>query len=90
MDMTIWATASLEQIQAVIDRLILIVQAIATGICTLMIMFGALEWKLGGGDPEKIRNGKRKIMYAALGYIVILMAPYLTKVFKWIATGEWS
>ena len=78
----------LEQIQAVINRVILLTQVLAASVCTLMIMFGAFEWKLSGGDPDKIRNGKRKIMYAALGYILVLLAPYLTRIFEWVATGK--
>ena len=87
MDVT---AVQLSELEEIVERVIFLVQTVAASICTLMIMFGALEWKLGGGDPEKIRNGKRKIVYAALGYIVVLMAPYLTKLFKWIATGKWD
>lgn len=55
---------------------------IATPIAVGMIIFGAFQIILAGGDPEKFKNGKMTILYTAIGYAIILIGEGITLVIK--------
>ncbi len=43
-------------------------------IFTLMILYGAFQILTAGGDPEKFKTGKKTILYAVIGYAILLVA----------------
>lgn len=47
---------------------------IIAGIVGLMIIYGAILIITAGGEPEKVTQGKRYVLYAAGGFIVFLFA----------------
>ncbi len=53
---------------------------IAPSIVTLMILWGAFRMLTAAGDPEKFATGRKTVIYAVAGYVVVLLAAGITKV----------
>ena len=47
---------------------------ISVPIVSVMVLVGAFQIMFSTGDPEKLRTGKKTIIYAAVGFAVVLMA----------------
>lgn len=43
-------------------------------IVTVMVVIGAYQILTAGGDPEKFKTGRKTIVYAAVGFAVLLLA----------------
>lgn len=55
---------------AIADFLLLV----ATPILAIMLLYGGYQMMFAGGDPEKFKSGKTTILYATLGFAIILIA----------------
>jgi hypothetical protein len=58
-------------IYAIIDWFVI---AVGPAIATIMIIYGAFQMLTAGGDPKKFEEGKKAILYAVVGYGIILVA----------------
>lgn len=67
-------------IEQLLDQIILTITIIATPIAVLMIIVGAFQMLTAGGDPEKFSKGKKTILYAAIGFAILLIAGLLIRV----------
>ena len=47
---------------------------IAPPILGLVVMYGAFQMLFAAGDPTKFTTGKKTILYAVIGYAIILIA----------------
>lgn len=47
---------------------------IAPPILGLVVMYGAFQMLFAAGDPTKFAIGKKTILYAVIGYAIILIA----------------
>jgi hypothetical protein len=47
---------------------------IATPLTVLMVLVGAFQLMTSAGEPEKISQGRKTIMYAAIGFAIALIA----------------
>jgi len=47
---------------------------LAIPVVTIMVLVGGFQIMTAGGDPEKLKNGKKTVLYAAIGFIVIGLA----------------
>ena len=43
-------------------------------ISVIFILWGAFEFVTGGGDPEKVSSAKKRLLYAAIGIALALLA----------------
>ena len=66
-------------INQIIDAL---VKNIAPPIFTAVVLYAAFQILTAGGDPEKFKNGKKTILYAVVGYSIILMAWGISSIIK--------
>ena len=41
---------------------------------TIMIIWGAVDWILSGGDKEKIASGRRRITNAIIGLVILSLS----------------
>ena len=67
-------TDVVEILQRIIDALTFY---IAPPVAVLMIIVGAFQMLSAGGDPEKFSKGKKTILYAAVGFAILLVADLL-------------
>ncbi len=58
-------------IYAVLDWFVL---AVGPAVAVIMIIYGAFNILTAGGDPKKFELGKKSILYAVVGYGIILIA----------------
>jgi len=55
---------------------------VAVPLCAIMVLVGAFQMMTAGGDPEKFSNGRKTLMYAAIGFAVALIAIGATSIIK--------
>lgn len=60
-----------------LNRILRSLTFVAVPIAVLMIIIGAFQIMSAGGDPEKFSTGKKTILYAAIGFAVLLTARLL-------------
>lgn len=51
-----------------------------------MIVFGAFQILFAGGDPERFSTGRRTILYAVIGYVIIWVGWGLTSIIQGVLT----
>ncbi len=55
---------------------------ISIPVTTAMALWGAFQILTAGGDSDKVKNGGKTILYAAVGFALVLIALGLTNVIK--------
>ena len=55
---------------------------IAAPICALLILIGGFQLMTAAGNVEKVATGRKTIIYAAVGYAIILVSYGLSAVIK--------
>lgn len=51
-------------------------------LATLLLTIGGLRYLLAGGDPGEVNKAKDTLKYAALGYLVAILAPILVQILR--------
>lgn len=62
--------------------------AIAVPITIVMVVVGAYQFMTSGGNPEKVSGAKKTIMYAVIGFAIILLAQVFVYVLSDLIGGE--
>jgi len=70
----------------VLSRIIDGLQTLAIPIVGIMILVGGFQILFAGGDPEKFKKGKKTILYAVVGYAIILVANGIDELIRNILT----
>ncbi|OGY99724.1 MAG: hypothetical protein A2945_01855 [Candidatus Liptonbacteria bacterium RIFCSPLOWO2_01_FULL_52_25] len=55
---------------------------ISIPIVSIMVLVGGFQMMTAGGNPEKFSSGKKTILYAAIGFVVVLLADQVPKILK--------
>jgi hypothetical protein len=55
---------------------------IATPLAVIMVLVGAFKLITSAGDPEKVSEGKKTILYAAVGFAIALLAGGIVSIIK--------
>jgi 4-amino-4-deoxy-L-arabinose transferase-like glycosyltransferase len=55
---------------------------LAAPIVTIVVLYGAFLMITAAGDPEKIKSGKKTLLYAAIGFAVVLLADSIVPVIR--------
>lgn len=55
---------------------------IAPPLVAIAVLYGGFLMLFAGGDPEKFKKGKKAILYAMVGYAIILVAGGITSLIK--------
>jgi cytochrome bd-type quinol oxidase subunit 2 len=87
---TVLAQGELGELGPIIDRIKRILQLLAFIVAVIFIMLGGYTIITAGGSTEKVETGKRWILYAIVGLVVILIAEALARLACYIGTGSWS
>ena len=58
----------------VVTKVINFVFVLAAPICAIMVLWGGFQMMTSAGDPEKFSTGRKTIVYAAVGFFVVLLA----------------
>lgn len=57
-----------------LSRLVILIFSIATIALIFMILWGAFEWLVSGGDKEKLSSAQKRIINAIIGIILFAIA----------------
>lgn len=58
----------------ILEKIVGYLILIGAPITAIMVIYGAFQILTAGGDPEKFKTGKNTIIYAAVGYGIILIS----------------
>ncbi|MFA6365004.1 MAG: pilin [Candidatus Paceibacterota bacterium] len=72
------ATSFMEVLVSIINALMYLGAPIVTGV----ILWAAFILTSSGGEPEKITKGKDAILYAVIGYAIILLAKAIASILQ--------
>ena len=67
-------------IAALIDNIAGYLILIAAPIAVLMILFAAFQIMSAGGNEERVAKGKKTILYAVIGFAIILISKGITMI----------
>ncbi len=73
--------------QDLIESLIDFIFWLAVVICPLMIIIGAFYYVTSGGNPEKMRTARNIILYAVIGFAIVLLAEGIISLVENIMEG---
>jgi hypothetical protein len=65
-------------LQSIVKQLFVIATPIAVG----MILIGAFQMLLSGGNEDKFTTGKKTVLYAVIGYAIILIGWGITSIIQ--------
>jgi hypothetical protein len=61
---------------------------IAIPLTAIMVLVGAFQITTSAGDPEKFSQGRKTILYAAIGFVIALIATGVTSIINNLLTGH--
>lgn len=76
--------------QELIERIEIIgswVFAIFLAISVIYIILGAFQFVTGGGDPEQVSGARQKLIYAAIGIAIALLAAGFDDIIRSVIIG---
>jgi hypothetical protein len=73
------SATSFTQVVANITQILL---EIAIPLTAIMAIIGGFQMITAGGDPEKFSKGRKTLMYAAIGFAVVLLAGGLVAIIR--------
>lgn len=66
--------ASCNDLSCIANAIIAALFTISIPIVSIMVLIGGFQILTAGGDPEKFRTGRKTIIYAVVGFAIILLA----------------
>lgn len=69
----------INSLQELLNRVLNLLILFATPVYLLIIFLGALTLIVGGADPSKRRLAKNMLLYATIGFLILVMARALLK-----------
>ncbi len=65
----------LNSVGEVIERIIQVIAFyLGPPIVIILVMIGAYQMLFAAGDPERFSTGKKTVLYAIIGYVVLLLS----------------
>jgi len=61
---------------------------IAPAVVVIMVLYGAFQMLTAGGKPEEFAKGRKTILYAIIGYAIVLVAAGLVAVVETVIGGN--
>ena len=65
-----------------VNKVIGFIQLIGSPIAVLMVLVGAFQMMTAAGNPEKFSQGRKTILYAAIGLFVLIIAGGITSIIQ--------
>ena len=61
---------------------------IAMPLSVIMVLVGAFKFMTSAGDPEKVSEARKTILYAAVGFAIACLCGAITNIIKSFVTGS--
>lgn len=65
---------SCDSVSACAGKIITLLQEIAVPILAIMVLYGGFQMMTAGGNPEKFKSGRQTLLYAGIGFVIVLAA----------------
>ncbi|MFV2198823.1 hypothetical protein [Nocardiopsis sp. LOL_012] len=85
---TTGAGQSTAELRQVVERLRLVLIALASALGTLFLSIAGVRWLVAAGEPGQIDGAKRALSGAAIGYGIAVLATVLMDVLDWIVSVD--
>ena len=82
------ANGSNPTFQTVLSNISSFLLLIAAPICGIMVVWGGFQMITARGNPEKFSEGKKTLLYAAIGFVVVIFASSVVPLIQSIFTGS--
>ncbi|HVO28552.1 MAG TPA: pilin [Candidatus Paceibacterota bacterium] len=79
---------SINNFQAVVAAISNFLVMIAIPLVAVMALIGGFQMITAGGSPEKFANGRKTLMYAAIGFAVVVLASGIVSIIKNLFGGK--
>lgn len=73
---------SVSSFQGVMTQISNFLLVIAIPLTAIMALIGGFQMMTAGGEAEKFLNGRKTLMYAAIGFAVVLLAGGIVQIIK--------
>lgn len=70
-----------------VDAIIRFITIFGMALVPLVFIVGGIYFITGGGDPKRVETGKKIMLYATLGMLIILGARALIAIVKYLTGG---
>lgn len=71
---SVFGTSSCSGLVCMANKIIDFLTVVAVPIMAIMVLYGGFQLVTAGGNPEKFKSGRTTVLYAAVGFVVILAA----------------
>jgi Type IV secretion system pilin len=61
---------------------------IGAALMAILVIIGGIQMMTAAGDPEKFGKGKKTLLYAVVGFVVLLISQGIASLLKNILTGS--
>ena len=73
--------------QEILERVINGLIILATPVVVIMVLWAAYQFMVSGGNPDKVIKARQTILWAAVGYGILLLARGITFIVQQLLTG---
>lgn len=80
----------LDTITGVLDKIMTYLIMVGAPIVAIMVIYGGFQILTAGGEPEKFTTGRKTILYAVIGYGIIILSKGVTLILKQLLGGSAS
>lgn len=81
---TTFAPAKFATIGGLLNLVIPLITIVAALLLLAMLMMGGFTWLTAGGDHKRVEEAQKRITFAILGFIIIVIAYLVTKIVGYI------
>jgi hypothetical protein len=87
-DITLTNPLGTNSFQTVLNNVDSFLLVIAAPICGIMVVWGGFQMITSSGDPEKFSSGRKTLLYAAVGFVVVIFATSVVPLIQSIFNGS--
>ncbi len=69
-------------LQTVLQKIVPTLIAIAVPVVAIVVLYGAFLMITSAGDEEKISKGRKAIMWAAIGFVIVLLSTSIVPIIR--------
>ncbi len=71
-----------DEVVCVVESILSAIYRISIPIVSLMVLVGAFQIMTAAGNPEKVSAGRKTIVYAVVGFMIVLLASGVVPILK--------
>jgi len=69
-------------VEEIIDKIVMLLQAVAISVGTIMIIISGIQYLTSAGDEAKTTKAKKTILWTIVGVAIVIAAGFIVKFIK--------